>query len=305
MKLSTKKLFSTIKNSPKKKIKINHKPKLSSPYVTSNSISKNLTLKHKLFTKTNNTKENPFSKPQIYSNRIRNKNINKTLSSKNQNYNLETLKTYDDSYINNLLLTSESDSNKYDQISERRNKFLSKNEGNHDIDTLCELFKQSNLKSTIVIDPKGNNNLDLEQKKIIDNYFNKKNKNKINSIPVQEYKENKVIFQQKTPLNSSKKKTLSKINNNVKQIINSNGNKNKIIKNKIVIHKKILSTKEIINKNINININDSYIIKKEEEKNEIDNNSIFENFANKSIDSSFLGSSLDDTFFQDLTENRT
>lgn len=303
MKLSTKKLFSTIKNSPKRKFKINHKQKLSSPYVTSNSISKNSTLKSKLFTKTNNTKENPFSKPQICSNRIRNKNINKILSSKNQNLNLETLKTNEDSYINNLLLTSESDSNKYEQMSERKNKFLSKNEGDHDINTLCELFKQSNLKSTIVIDSKGNNNLDLEQKKIIDNYFNKKNKNKINSIPVEEYKENKVIFQQKTPLNSSNKKALSKINNNVKQIINTNENKNKIIKHRIVIHKKILSTRENINKNININ--DSYIIKKEEEKNEIDNNSIFENCSNKSINSSFLGSSLDDKFFQDLTENRT
>ena len=121
MKLSTKKLFSTIKNSPKRKFKINHKQKLSSPYVTSNSISKNSTLKRKLFTKTNNTKENPFSKPQICSSRIRNKNINKILSSKNQNLYLETLKTYEDSYINNLLLTSESDSNKYEQMSERKN----------------------------------------------------------------------------------------------------------------------------------------------------------------------------------------
>ena len=121
MKLSTKKLFSTIKNTPKRKFKINHKQKLSSPYVTSNSISNNSTLKRKLFTRTNNTKENPFSKPQICSSRIRNKNINKILSSKNQNLYLETLKTYEDSYINNLLLTSESDSNKYEQMSERKN----------------------------------------------------------------------------------------------------------------------------------------------------------------------------------------
>ena len=38
--------------------------------------------------------------------------------------------------------------------------------------------------------------------------------------------------------------------------------------------------------------------------NEIDNNSIFENYTNKSIDSSFLGSSLDDDFYQDLSSKK-
>ena len=39
------------------------------------------------------------------------------------------------------------------------------------------------------------------------------------------------------------------------------------------------------------------------EKNDLDNNSIFEKCTNKSIDSSFLGSSLDD--YQGFADNKT
>ena len=311
MKLSTKKLFTSLKNSPKRKFKVNHKPKLSSPFVKINNTSKNV--KQSLLPKQNNPIKNPFTKPEMKPYQLRNKNMRQIESSKNQVFHFLTVNEnnkyndndYDDSYINNILLTSESDSNKF--ISEKENNYFrteihEESPKNDEIEDLCKLFKQSNLKGTIVIDEKGNNNLNVEQKNIINNYFDKKNKknkkhSKINSIRVQEYKGNKNIFQQ----NISNVKTFSKLSyNNIKNNINFDINNGGKKKDRIIVHKKILSTK--INNNESINLNESLIIKndknKEKEKDEKDiteNNSIFETY--RSIDSSFLGSSMGDVFF--------
>ena len=311
MKLSTRKIFPTLKNSPKRKYKINHKPKLSSPFVTINNVSKNLNsnIKQSLITKINNVNnKNPFSNPEIITNRVKLKNIRKIKSSKNQDLHLKSLNTNnnndDDSYIDNILLTSKSDSNKY--LTEANENGKENVNGNiQDIDNLCELFKSSDLRAAIIIDEKGNNNLNSEQKNIINNYFNKKNK--INSIPVQEYKENKNLFEQKHVSNQKLFFKLNdnnlKNNKNMDKNTNANTNVNKKSnggnnnKKKLIIHKKFMSNQQ--NK-IKIKLGESFIIRKEKEKKQkkdYDNNSIFENCTNQSIDSSFLGSSLDDLIF--------
>ena len=117
----------------------------------------------------------------------------------------------DESYIDNLLLTRESDSNKYEykiRGDKKEKTYTKKDEPNFE---LYNLFKGSNLKNTIVIDDNGNNNLDFEQKKIIDDYFNQKDKkvkNKINTIPVQKYNDNNKLFKQEIPIILSNQKTL-------------------------------------------------------------------------------------------------
>ena len=69
MELSTKKLFSSLKNSPKRKFKVNHTIKLSVPNVLIDKLSNNINpnLKKNLFLKTPNlNKNNPFYKtPKI------------------------------------------------------------------------------------------------------------------------------------------------------------------------------------------------------------------------------------------------
>jgi hypothetical protein len=235
MKISTKKLFTSLKNSPKRKFKIHHTPKLSSPFVTKNITSKNI--KQSLFPKQNNQiKINPFSIKELPAHRLRNKYIKQFKSSKNQDLHLKTVNVNnkyndiyndsDDSYNNNILLTSESDSKKH--ISENENKHLcGENSPEHDtIDNLRKLLKQSNLKEAIIIDEKGNNNLNVEQKNIINDYFGKKGKNngsKINLIRVQNYKNNKNIFEHKI----SNAKALPKLScKNIKLNININNGVN-------------------------------------------------------------------------------
>jgi hypothetical protein len=312
MKLSTQKIFKTLKNTPKRKPKLSQKPKLSSQHLTINKVSKlGNNPKSKIFLNTVSESENPFTEPKTRTSQIRRK-TSKNILLKNQKIEINLFKTEDDlfqdedSYINNVLLTSESDSNKYENNAEVEIRELKKDAQKKDIDSLCKMFQKSDLKSTIIIDNQGNNNLNKEQKEIIGNYFNFNknkcinsiNKIKINSIPSQKYKENKTLFIEKSPLiiSSKCKGTVYKFNNNLK---NSKENK----KAKLIIHKKILSTKEAINKKnklgelLGLKIDNK-------QKCDIDNNSIFENCTNKSIDSSFLGSSLDDDFYQDLTEQK-
>lgn len=312
MKLSTQKIFKTLKNTPKRKPKLSQKPKLSSQHLTINKESKlGNEPKSKVFLNTISESENPFIKPKNRTAQIR-KKTSKNILLKTQKIAINLFKIEDDlfqdedSYINNVLLTSESDSNKYENNTDGEIGEIKKDEQKKDIDTLCKMFQKSDLKSTIIIDNQGNNNLNNEQKEIIGNYFNFNknkcinciNKIKINSIPTQKYKENKTLFTEKSPLiNTSRcKGTVYKFNNNLEST-----KKNK--KAKLIIHKKILSTKEAINKKnklgelLGLKIDNK-------QKCDIDNNSIFENCTNKSIDSSFLGSSLDDDFYQDLTEQK-
>ena len=315
MELSTKKLFSSLKNSPKRKFKVNHTIKLSVPNVLIDKLSNNINpnLKKNLFLKTPNlNKNNPFYKTP----KINEKKKQGFQSSRKQKINNDILKctdspnkssSYEDS---SFLFSSESDS---DSKSEKAkiNKNTNKKEYNKcknkkknvkfDIDNLCNKFKLSNLKSTIVIDNEGNNNLNLEQKKFINNYFSqkdKKDKNKINTIPVQNYKENNKLFEQKTPYNNYNSKVFFKKNyftdKSLSNLKTNNETINKRRTQKIINHKKLKSTKVIST------IPKLFLSNIPKETPEIDSRSVFENCTNRSIDSSFLGSCLNDEFFQNF-----
>ena len=308
MKLSTKTLFTALKSTPKKKFKIIHKQKKSFPLTMPNKASKNnnyiynsnSNLKQNLFFNTINV-ENPFKQPQMRTSRLTSKKINRIINSKNKKIEIEILKT-EDSYINNILLTNESDTDRYEDKIEKENKDTNKIERNKD--THHNLFRKSNLRSTIIIDNKGNNNLDSEQKKIINNYFNKKNsfqKLKINTVPLQKYKENNIVFKSK--------KDLFTVNNEIKRNLTNcffKSCKETKIRRRIkknIVHQKLLSTKDKIDKKCIIG--ELFDIMSEKEKSETEGNSIFENWNNNSIDSSFLGSSLNDDFYMGLTNTKT
>ena len=301
MKLSTKTLFTTIKNSQRKQKNI-HKVHKSSPFVNLNNKIKigNINLNEKL--SPINLNDNPFLKTQTCSNHIKNRKVKRIIKSKNKKPNLELEDDLfeKDSFDHNIIFTDESDTNNFNNYIMTENRIINKDE--QEIDALCGLFRKSNLNTAIVIDNRGNNNLDEEQKKMVDNYFKKKssinlNKNKINSIPVETYKENKTLF---TKFNKkifySSKKSFIKFND--EEMVNLNGNKNK--KNQYKLKSYI---KELCQPNSDFR---KFIeVKKDliKEKNDLDNNSIFEKCTNKSIDSSFLGSSLDD--YQGFADNKT
>ena len=315
MELSTKKLFSSLKNSPKRKFKVNHTIKLSVPNVLIDKLSNNINpnLKKNLFLKTPNlNKNNPFYKTP----KINEKKKQGFQSSRKQKINNDILKctdspnkssSYEDS---SFLFSSESDSDSKSEKA-KNNKNTNKKEYNKsknktknvkfDIDNLCNKFKLSNLKSTIVIDNEGNNNLNLEQKKFINNYFSqkdKKDKNKINTIPVQNYKENNKLFEQKTPYNNYNSKVFFKKNyftdKSLSNLKTNNETINKRRTQKIINHKKLKSTKVIST------IPKLFLSNIPKETPEIDSRSVFENCTNRSIDSSFLGSCLNDEFFQNF-----
>jgi hypothetical protein len=313
MELSTKKLFSSVKNSPKRKFKVNNNTKLSVPNVLIDKISNNINtnLKNKLFFKTSNlNKNNPFYNTP----KLNDKKKQELQTSKKQKINNDLLKlndspnqssSYEDS---SQLFSSESDSIfEKDKIKDNKDK-KEENKCNNkaktvkfDVDNLCNLFKSSNLKSTIVIDDKGNNNLNLEQKKFINDYFSqkdKKDKNKINTIPVQYYKENNKLFKQKTPYSSKNTNVFFKNSNitekSLSNLKTNNETINKRRTQKIINHKKLKSTKVIST------IPKLFLSNIPKETPEIDSRSVFENCTNRSIDSSFLGSCLNDEFFQNF-----
>ena len=205
----------------------------------------------------------------------------------------------EDSYINNILLTTQSEFNEYEPKDENIDiKHINNVEQN--LDELCDLFRKSNIKSNFVIYNKRDNNLVLNPKDPIQDYFNKKyrnnsNKYKINSIPVKKYNENNNVFKQKTTLIDRNKINKNGINNDKKQNlcdynfkinkINKNTNKN----NTNIIHNNLLLKKEKIKKNIIIGEHDKIMGGKE--KNEIEDNSLFDAFYKyNSFESSFLSS---------------
>lgn len=196
--------------------------------------------------------------------------------------------------LNNILLTSESESN-------QNNKY--------DIEELCKLFKDSKLKSTIIMDNNGNNKLNSEQEKFIKDYLDKKDKLQnninqcsINSIKVQNYNHNNILLKKKSGA-ENKALNLKYRNFDLDKFRNDllNIDKNGIINN----NKPFLSTKN------NNRFKDLLIYDEKNEENEeintdsIDedkeNNSMFENCTNKSFDSSFLGSSIAEDFYQTFT----
>lgn len=306
MKLNTKKIFLTTKTTPKRRPKLTQKRKLKSPFVVNSN--SHFDLKQKLFVNTNLPKENPFKKPEIYNNRLKNKKYHKMINSskKTQIDILKSNNILEGSCINNVLLENKFESNRNEPNFEKENK--DKKISKQNIDKLSNIFRNSSLRSTIIIDNKGNNNLDLEQKKIIDNYFYKTNikflkKTKINQIKVTKYNENNKVFTQKNYLIGVNKCKNDFSINIQKKIFNTDIKKNKTkqkIKN-YLFHNKLLSNKENIMK-MNAIKGELFDIISEKEKSETNSNSIFEN---KSIDSSFLGSSLDNDFYKILADKKT
>ena len=315
MKLSTKQLFSSLKNSPKRKFKVTHTFKMSEPNVRIEQITNNINqnLKKQLFLKSPNlNKNNPFyqtpkfndkKKKEFQSFKIQKKNIDlyKTDDSPNQSSSFESIFTSSESDSK----SEENKKNKNKNNSDKKEEKKCNHETKHvtfNVDNLCNLFKSSNLKSTIVIDDKGNNNLNSEQQKFINDYFSqkgKKEKNSINTIPVQNYKENNKVFKQKIPYNNKNSKILRTNIGNEKSISNLKTNNvtiNKRRTQKIINHKKLKSTKNVTT------IPKLFLSSLPTKIPEIDSHSVFENCTNRSIDSSFLGSCLNDDFFQNFAD---
>ena len=222
MKLSTKTLFTSIKNSPKRKFKEIKQQKSSNIEGLKNSSkSNNLYFdrneSNNLFITKTIVNENPFKKPRITIRRIKSKKLPKTMS-----YNIKEKKIVkedaliEDSYFNNISITTESEFNEYGPKN-----------GNIDINHINnveqnDLFRKSNIKTKYIIYNKKYNIIGLSPKnQIIDNsnkrngYSSNKSKNKINTIPVQKYNENNIVFKQKFSLvdmNEIKKNLFGNIN---------------------------------------------------------------------------------------------
>ena len=161
---------------------------------------------------------------------------------------------------NSFILTAETETNRY--YHEEKIK----------VTDFFETSKKSELKSfsTIDNDNFGNNNINKKQEKNI-------NKSKINSIKIEIYHNNDILQIQKNNL----------VKFDLKRIQFRN------------FGRKILSVKENLN---NLKIRDLLEIKDEIKKNNDESNednSLFENFYNKSNDSSFLDSS----FREDIANN--
>ena len=208
--------------------------------------------------------------------------VNNYLSSKTQKYKLSLLKnqnfnsknekknTFDD--FDNIMSTNETES-------------VNNTIQDSDVEKLCSEFKISELKSAFIIDNNGNSNLNLEQKKILEEYLDGKHnlennisKCKINTIKVENYHRNDNLFKENnTGIVAETKK-------------NNNKNQNKIIpscvselKNKPYFIEKYLTKK---------NNRNNYLLENEINDNESEEtNSLFENYYTNSQNSSFLNSS--------------
>lgn len=337
MKLCTKNLFeSSLKMIPKEKRKKYKKNQITSPLTkkvkpskTKTNSNTNSNIKQKFF-QYSNKKVNPFTLSSEKKKDSKPSKIAKISISRKNKINLQNLEynekddLFEDSYINNIALTCESDTNE-NIIQSKGNKEIinfKNNQNELKFDKNVDLFKKSALKSTIIVDDNGNNNLDCEQKKMINNYFHNKlaiNKNKCfnnftrpreRKISTQIYKDNKKLFNKICHMKSST------IDNKIDRICNINKKLLKLSNKKPTNNKnnnlKMKKENNIEDKNKSNTINklqsfgnelllincEIYDIRNdliEDEK-----NSVFEKTTNFSFDSSFLGSSADDDFYQKL-----
>lgn len=343
MKLNTKNLFETSsKMIPKAKAKKPKKSTISSPFVkeikpvknktNSNTNSTNSNIKQKLF-QNSNKKVNPFILSSEKNQDSKSTKLTKISTSKKIKINLDNLEKnendlFEDSYINNIKLTSESDTKENFAQSKGNKENINLNFKNNQKDLgfneNIDLFKKSTLKSTIIVDNNGNNNLNLEQKKMIDNYFHNKltihNNNKCfnkfarpreRKISTQIYKDNNILFNKICHIKSSTIDNIDKNGNINKKIVKlkikpNNNNKNNNLKIKKENNIEDKNKSNIKNKLESFKGNELLLINGEvydilnEYLKEDDKNSIFENRTNFSFDSSFLGSSADDDFYQKL-----
>ena len=293
MELSTKKLFASskkLKYSFKKSTKCStkkftyvNKSNQSSTEKKENS-DKNSNKKNNNVS--NNNKINPFNEDFIKYNTLNNLPSRKTTSSKVQNVYLKFLKhninetkhkiEHDNNAINENILNTEFNLNE-----------KNKNNKDVDIDKLVNLFKykSSKLKSTIIMDNNGNNNLNSEQKKFIMDCFDKKikmennvKKCKINNSINSKNKKTNFIRPDRNKRFKTRQPTFSSIQNfGFKNLLKFEERKN----------------------------NEDFNFNKSHDENE--NSSIFENCTNKSFDSSFLGSDLaEDEFIHNINnDNQT
>ena len=296
MKLSTKKLF---KSTQKPKYSKMQKQKPSAVN-SNNKINPNHTSKiGQMSSKTILMKINPFNSD----NKIRKQQKHITtklptlqLKSPNDKNLLSDLDNNANNYFN--LPNNESDSNKKIHDEEM------------DIEVLRNLFHSSKLNKALIMDDQGNNNIDSEQKQLIKNCIDEKDrlekniKNcKINSIKTQKYHENNIFSKQKNNIdkNASNLK-YKKVDVKDKEVIRSRYRVNTVRNKKLNFDKNILINRQSNGfRNLIIFtetkcIEDTKNSKMNKDK---ENNSIFENCTNKSLDSSFLGSSMADVFSQD------
>ncbi len=334
MKLNTKPLFelsSFAKATPKTKIKCPHKPKLSSPFLNNyqtlnNKANTNSNIKLKLF-QTSNKNVNPFIDS---SDKNENSKFVKTIKKSNikkVKFNIDNVTKNDlfEDTSNIICLTNESDTNNNNLNKLNNGKNINENKN------LFNLFNKNVLKSTIIVDNSGNNNLDLEQKKIIENYFsNKSNKNKnvqnnfkrrtIRRIPTQICHDHKSflnrIYRLSSTIENNTKTTKDKKKiafhkskkNSISKELKLKTGFTKIKENIFEENDKILNSKKTkSNKNNNnffvINDKNNDIEKEVIQNENIEKNSIFENDNSSSFNSSFLGSSFDDDFYKNLNKN--
>ena len=285
MKLSTKKLFKSTQKPRYSKIQ---KQKPSA--VNSNSkINPNHTSKiGQMSSKTILMKINPFNSD----NKIR----------KQQKHITTKLPT--------LQLKSPNDKNLLSDLDNNVDSNKQIHDEEMDIEVLRNLFHSSKLNKALIMDDQGNNNIDSEQKQLIKNCIDEKDrlekniKNcKINSIKTQKYHENNIFSKQKNnnDKNASNLK-YKKVDVKDKEVIRScyrvNTVKNKKLNfdKNILINRKSNGFKNLIIFTETKCIEDTKNSKMNKDK---ENNSIFENCTNKSLDSSFLGSSMADVFSQD------
>ena len=234
MKLSTKKLFKSTQKPNYSKIQ---KQKPSA--VNSNSkINPNHTSKiGQMSSKTILMKINPFNSD----NKIRKQQKHITtklptlqLKSPNDKNLLSDLDNNANNYYN--LSNNESDSNK--QIHDEE----------MDIEVLRNLFHSSKLNKALIMDDQGNNNIDSEQKQLIKNCIDEKDRQeknikncKINSIKTQKYHENNIFSKQKNNIdkNASNLK-YKKVDVKDKEVIRSRYRVNTVRNKKLNFDKNIL-----------------------------------------------------------------
>ena len=302
MKLSTKKIFTSSK---KAKNPLNKKSKLSiTKSVPINKSNQSSTEKkensNQKSNKKNNTasnKKNPFNE-----NLSKSKNQNNFLRKKLQSSKEQILK-FSKNDNNDTRPNTEHENNTVNDNAlndeftlEEKNKNQNQNE--FDIETLVNLFKykSSKLKSTIIMDDNGNNNLNSEQKKFIMDCFDKKIKmeNNVKKCKIDLIKPKKSCKDrfQNYSINLNKKS---------KNFIRTDRSKRFKTRQPIFSTKQNYKFKELIKFEERKNDEDSLNFNKSHDDKE--NNSIFENCTDKSLDSSFLGSSLAEEEFIQKIDN--
>ena len=287
MELSTKKIFSSKLNNSKKKLILTKK--------NTSSLNCNIKLKKtiKNFNRTI-TKEkgknkinkndiplykekNPFSSGQI---KLRNKTKHGYLSSKNGFIKLNAIekkhvlnsKKEGISDFTNIISTTCSDT-----YRQKQDYF--------DLDKLCDEFQNSELKSNFIIDKNGNNILNLDQKRTINNYSSNKKENLQNNI-------------NKCKINEMEVKKSNLFRKEYRLFIS----KNNKYKYSFDIRTKFLSSKE---QNKIMNLFNADTEKRNYNDDSRDNNSLFETLSNKSMDSSFICSDEDEKLILSIQDSCT